>query len=85
MWTRGLLDTGIELLQRCLMHAPEHSHACVALGIACQNKGDLSQAKEYALRALEADSKNPAALKNLGAIFGKEWGMAERLEGEERI
>ena len=85
MWTRGLLDRGMEMLQHCLRRAPEHSHACVALGMTCQKKCDLSQAKEYALRTLEADSKNPVALKNLGAIFGQEWGMAERLMGEERI
>jgi hypothetical protein len=30
----GQLDQGIELLLRCLQIAPQHSHACVALGIA---------------------------------------------------
>jgi hypothetical protein len=35
-------------------------------------KGDLPRAKEYAMRALAADPKNPMALKNLGAILGKE-------------
>ena len=35
-------------------------------------KGDLPRAKEYAMRALAADPRNPVALKNLGAIFGKE-------------
>ena len=80
MWTRGQLDRGFELLQRCLTRVPEHSHACVALGIACQKKGDLSQAKEYALRALEADSKNTVALKNLGAIFGQEGDSLRALD-----
>jgi tetratricopeptide (TPR) repeat protein len=57
----GQLDRGMEMLQRCLMRLPEHSHACVALGIACQKKGDLSGAKEYAMRAVQADSRNPVA------------------------
>jgi len=55
----GQLDKGMELLHRCLQLAPEHSHAYVALGIACQKKGDLREAKEYAMRALAADPRNP--------------------------
>ena len=66
------LDKRRELLHRCLQLAPGHSHACVALGVACQKKGDLPRAKEYAMQALAADPRNPVALKNLGAIFGKE-------------
>ena len=51
---------------------PGHSHACVALGIAYLKKGDLPQAKKFTMQALAADPRNPVALKNLGAIFGKE-------------
>ncbi|MGV8175448.1 MAG: tetratricopeptide repeat protein, partial [Methanothrix sp.] len=66
------LDRGIELLNRCLQIAPQHSHACVALGIAYQKKGDLAQARENFIHALDIDHKNPVALKNLGAILGRE-------------
>jgi len=38
----GQLDKGIELLGRCLELSPRHSHACVALGVAYQKKGDLA-------------------------------------------
>jgi Flp pilus assembly protein TadD len=68
----GQLAKGIELLHRCLQLAPEHSHAYVALALGCQRAGDLPRAKEYTMRALAADPRNPVALKNLGAIFGKE-------------
>jgi len=43
-----------------------------AKGIAYQHQGDLPRAKEYTSRALAIDPKDPVALKNLGAIFGKE-------------
>lgn len=48
----GQLDKGIELLHRCLQLAPGHSHAYVALGIACQKKSDLLRAKEYTMQSL---------------------------------
>ena len=51
---------------------PQHSHACVALGIAYLKLGDLPQAREYATQALAADPSSPGALKNLGAILGQE-------------
>jgi Flp pilus assembly protein TadD len=68
----GQPDRGIELLLRCLQIAPQHSHACVALGIAYLKLGDLPRAKEYSTQALAADPSNPVALKNLGAILGQE-------------
>ena len=68
----GQLDKGIELLHRCLPVAPEHSHACVALAFGYQRAGDLPRAREYAIRALAADPRNPVALKNLGTINGQE-------------
>jgi hypothetical protein len=37
----GQLDQGIKLLHRSLQLALGHSHACVALGIACRKLGDL--------------------------------------------
>ncbi len=40
-------------------------------GIAYQ-KSDLAQAKAFNSQALAADPKNPVALKNLGAILGRE-------------
>ena len=40
-----------------------------------QMKSDLSQPNEYAMRALATDPRNPIALKNLGAILGKEFTM----------
>jgi hypothetical protein len=44
----------------------------VALGIADQKKSDLAQARAFTSRALAADLRNPGALKNLGAILGRE-------------
>ncbi len=64
----GQIDRGIELLLRCLQLAPQHSHTCVALGVAYQKMGDLALAKENVIHALQ----NPVALKNLGAILGRE-------------
>jgi len=43
----GQLDKGIELLHRCLELMPRHSHACVALGITYQKKGDQLRMREY--------------------------------------
>jgi Flp pilus assembly protein TadD len=37
-----------------------------------QRAGDLPRAKEYTMQALATDPRNPVALKNLGAILGKE-------------
>ena len=68
----GQLDKGRELLHRCLLLAPGHSHACVALALGYQRSGDLPRAREYTMQALAADPGNPVALKNLGAILGKE-------------
>jgi len=75
----GQLDKGRELLHRCLLLAPGHSHACVALALGYQRTSDLSRAKEYTLQALAADPRNPVALKNLGAILGKEKGSLRAL------
>ena len=68
----GQLDQGRELLHRCLELAPGHSHACVALALGYQRAGDLSRAKKYTMQAVATDPRNPVALKNLGAILGKE-------------
>lgn len=68
----GQLDKSIELLHCCIQVEPQHSHAYVALALAHQRKGDLKKAKEYTMRALAAGPNNPVALKNLGAILGKE-------------
>jgi Flp pilus assembly protein TadD len=65
-------DLRQDLLHRCLQLAPGHSHACVALALGYQRAGDLERAKEYTMQALAADPRNPVALKNLGAILGKE-------------
>ena len=46
----GQLDKGIELLLRCLQIATQHTHACMALGIAYQKLGDLSQAKKFTMQ-----------------------------------
>jgi tetratricopeptide (TPR) repeat protein len=44
----------------------------VALALGYQRAGDLPRAREYTMQALAADPRNPVALKNLGAILGKE-------------
>ena len=56
-------------LHRCLQLKPRPR---VALGIVYQKKSNLAQAREANSRALAADPKNPVALKNLGAILGRE-------------
>ena len=48
-----------------------------------KKKGDLPRAKEYAMRTLAADPRNPVALKNLGAIFGKEGDSLKALDYKE--
>jgi tetratricopeptide (TPR) repeat protein len=72
----GQLAKGMELLHRCLQLAPGHSHAFVALSIACQKRGDLPRAKEYTMQALATHPNNPAALKNLGAPSSARRGTA---------
>ncbi|HUS75282.1 MAG TPA: tetratricopeptide repeat protein [Methanothrix sp.] len=67
----GQLDKGRELLHRCLQLAPEHLHACVALAHGYQRACYLPRAKEYTMRALAADPRNPVALKNRVAINGQ--------------
>jgi tetratricopeptide (TPR) repeat protein len=51
----------------------------VALGITYQKKGDLAQARESAIHALAIDPKNQVALKNLGAILGREGNSLKAL------
>ena len=63
----GQLDKCIELLNRCLQVAPQHSHLR-----GPGQKGDLAQAKAFTNRALVAEPENPVALNNLGAILGRE-------------
>jgi len=41
-------------------------------GIVYQKKGDIAQARTFTTRSLAADPSNPADLKNLGAILGRE-------------
>ena len=53
-------------------NVPGHSHACVSLARGYQRAGDLLRAREYTMKALAADTGNPVALKNLGAILGME-------------
>jgi hypothetical protein len=59
--------------------APQHSNASVALGLVYQKKGNLPQAGVYAMNPLAIDTRNPGALKNLGAIFGKEGDSLKEL------
>ena len=59
-------------IARLVAFAPGHSHACVALALGYQRAGDLPRAREYTMQALATDPRNPVALKNLGAILGKE-------------
>jgi tetratricopeptide (TPR) repeat protein len=42
------------------------------LALGYQRACDLLRAREYTMQALAADPSNPVALKNLGAILGKE-------------
>ena len=51
----------------------------MALALGYQRAGDLPRAKEYTTQALAADPRNPVALKNLGAILGKEEGSMRAL------
>ena len=53
-------------------NVPGHSHACVSLALGYRRAGDLPRAREYTMQALAADPRNPVALKNMGAILGKE-------------
>ena len=44
----------------------------MALALGYLRAGDLPRTKEYTMQALATDPRNPVALKNLGAILGKE-------------
>ena len=55
----GQLDKGRELLHRCLLLAPGHSHACVALALGYQRAGDLPRAKEYVASSVWLFRKRP--------------------------
>ena len=69
----GQLNRGIELLDRCLQLAPRPLARLRSPGAWLPEGRRLlaGQGVRHCL-ALAADPRNPMALKNLGAIFGKE-------------
>ena len=60
------------LLRRFVDLVPDSSHGWTALGVAQSRDGDVLDATTSLGRALEIDPQNAYALRNLGALLGKE-------------
>jgi tetratricopeptide (TPR) repeat protein len=60
------------LLHRFVDLMPDSSHGWTALGVAQSRGGDVRAAMTSLERALEIDPQNAYALRNLGALQGKE-------------
>lgn len=66
------LTEAAALLHRFVDLVPDSSHGWTALGVAQSRGGDLRSATTSFERALEIDPQNAYALRNLGALQGKE-------------
>lgn len=68
---RNLIEAAA-LLRRFVDLVPDSSHGWTALGVAQSRDGDVRGATTSLGRALEIDPQNAYALRNLGALLGKE-------------
>ena len=68
---RNLTDAAA-LLRRFVDLVPDSSHGWTALGVAQSRDGHVQGATASLGRALEIDPQNAYALRNLGALLGKE-------------
>lgn len=68
---RNLIEAAA-LLRRFVDLVPDSSHGWTALGVAQSRDGDVLGATTSLGRALEIDPQNAYALRNLGALLGKE-------------
>lgn len=66
------LTEAAALLRRFVDLVPDSSHGWTALGVAQSRDGDVRGATTSLERALEIDSQNAYALRNLGALLGDE-------------
>ena len=66
------LEEATSLLHRYVDLVAESSHGWTALGVAHSRKGDFQGAKSALERALEIDPKNGYALRNMGAVLGRQ-------------
>ena len=66
------LTEAAALLRRFVDLVPDSSHGWTALGVAQSRDGDVQGATTSLGRALEIDPQNAYALRNLGALLGKE-------------
>ncbi len=66
------LTEAAALLRRFVYLVPDSSHGWTALGVAQSRAGDVQGATTSLGRALEIDPQNAYALRNLGALLGKE-------------
>jgi Flp pilus assembly protein TadD len=78
---RGGGKRAVELLQSVLSNSPEASSGWLALGIAWQSLGDLSQAEAAFRRAVTLDPRNAANWLNLAAVLN----MQESPEAVEAL
>lgn len=65
-------ENAIKKLSRCLELGQDSANLYVALGYAHSKLGNNNKAKELFLNALELESDNPYALRNLGGLCAKE-------------
>ena len=65
------LEQGIALLETIVESAPGISGPQIDLGIALHRKGDLEDAEERLLQALELNPEHPVIHNELGIIYRK--------------
>ena len=66
------LAEAVTLLEKYVELEPDSSHGWTALGVAQSRDEDVPSAAASFERALELDPRNAYALRNLGALLGKE-------------
>jgi tetratricopeptide (TPR) repeat protein len=74
----------VKTLTKCVELGQDSANVYVALGYAYSRLGNQNKAKELFLAALELEPNNPYALRNLGALYGKETSYESAIQCLER-
>jgi Flp pilus assembly protein TadD len=74
---QGRVDEGIAVLEKVVAGAPDASGPRIDLAVAWHRKGNLEQAEQHLLAALELNPDHPVALNELGIVYRKTGRFAE--------
>lgn len=74
---QGRIDEGIGVLEGVVANAPDVSGPRIDLGVAWHRKGNLEEAEQHLLEALELNPEHPVAHNELGIIYRKTGRFAE--------